>query len=38
VTFRIASIAIANDLALVTGNVGHFARVPDLRVENWLAD
>jgi tRNA(fMet)-specific endonuclease VapC len=34
---RIASIAIANDLALVSGNVRHFARVPGLRLENWLA-
>lgn len=34
---RIASIALARDLTLVTGNVKHFARVPELRVENWLA-
>lgn len=34
---RIASIALAHDLTLVTGNVRHFGRVPDLRVENWLA-
>lgn len=34
---RIASIALSNDLTLVTGNVRHFVRVPDLRVENWLA-
>ena len=33
---RIASIALSNDLTLVTGNVRHFSRVPDLRVENWL--
>lgn len=33
---RIASIALARDLTLVTGNVRHFERVPDLRVENWL--
>jgi len=33
---RIASIALARDLTLVTGNVRHFARIPDLRVENWL--
>ena len=33
---RIASIALANDLTLVTGKVRHFSRVPDLRVENWL--
>ena len=33
---HIASIAIARDLTLVTANARHFARVPDLRVENWL--
>lgn len=33
---RIASIALARDLTLVTGNVRHFERVPGLRVENWL--
>jgi predicted nucleic acid-binding protein len=33
---RIASIALVNGLTLVTGNVRHFARVPDLVVENWL--
>jgi tRNA(fMet)-specific endonuclease VapC len=35
---RIASIAIANELTLVSGNVRHFSRVPGLRLENWLAD
>lgn len=33
---RIASIVLAHDLTLVTGNERHFARVPDLRIENWL--
>jgi tRNA(fMet)-specific endonuclease VapC len=33
---RIAAIALARDLTLVTGNVRHFQRVPDLRIENWL--
>ena len=33
---RIASICLARDLTLVTGNVRHFDRVPGLRVENWL--
>jgi tRNA(fMet)-specific endonuclease VapC len=33
---RIASIALSEDLTLVTGNVRHFSRVPGLRVENWL--
>ncbi len=35
---RIASIALARDLTLVTGNTRHFARVSGLRVENWLAE
>jgi tRNA(fMet)-specific endonuclease VapC len=35
---RIASIVVSRDLTLVTGNVKHFARVPGLRVENWLAE
>jgi hypothetical protein len=34
---RIASIALANDLVLVTGNVRHFRRVPGLVIEDWLA-
>jgi tRNA(fMet)-specific endonuclease VapC len=33
---RIASIALSRDLVLVSGNVRHFARVPGLRVEDWL--
>ena len=33
---RIASIALDRDLTLVTANVRHFDRVPDLTVENWL--
>jgi tRNA(fMet)-specific endonuclease VapC len=35
---RIAAIALARDATLVTGNVRRFARIPDLRVENWLID
>ena len=34
---RIASIALSRDLTVVTGNVRHFARIPDLTVENWLS-
>ena len=34
---RIASIALANDVTLVSGNERHFRRVPMLRLENWLA-
>ncbi len=33
---RIASIALDRDLAVVTGNVRHFQKVPGLAVENWL--
>ncbi len=33
---EIASIAIANNLILVTNNVRHFERVPLLQFENWL--
>lgn len=33
---RIAAIALARDLTIVTGNVRHFQRVPGLAVENWL--
>ncbi|HSR22290.1 MAG TPA: hypothetical protein VLW53_01985 [Candidatus Eisenbacteria bacterium] len=34
---RIAAIALAHDLTLVTGNGRHFSRIPGLRVESWLA-
>lgn len=33
---RIASVALSRGLTLITGNVRHFSRVPDLSVENWL--
>jgi tRNA(fMet)-specific endonuclease VapC len=33
---EIASIAIANNLILITNNVRHFKRVPLLKFENWL--
>jgi tRNA(fMet)-specific endonuclease VapC len=32
----IASIALANELTIVTGDVRHFGRLPELTVENWL--
>jgi len=35
---RIAAIVLARDATLVTANVRHFARVPKLRVENWLCE
>ena len=31
----IASIALAHDLTVVSGNVGEFGRVPNLNVEDW---
>ncbi len=33
---EIASIAIAKDLILVTGNIRHFGGIEGLRLENWL--
>lgn len=33
----IAATALVHDLTLVTGNTRHFAGIPDLRMENWLA-
>ena len=33
---RIAAIALAHDLTLISGHVRHFARVPGLKVENWM--
>lgn len=32
----IAAHALSHDLTVVTDNVGHFADVPGLRVENWM--
>jgi tRNA(fMet)-specific endonuclease VapC len=32
----IASIALANELILVTANVNEFSRVQNLKIENWL--
>jgi tRNA(fMet)-specific endonuclease VapC len=33
----IAAIAQANRLIVVTSNIGEFARVPGLKVEDWMA-
>ena len=33
---RIGAIALTRGLTVVTGNVRHFQRIPDLTVENWL--
>ncbi|MEE8304208.1 MAG: type II toxin-antitoxin system VapC family toxin [Candidatus Tectomicrobia bacterium] len=35
---RIAAIALAHGLAVITGNVRHFQRIPGLSVENWLEE
>ena len=34
---QIAAIALQHRLTVVTGNVRHFAGIPGLKVENWLA-
>lgn len=34
---RIAAIALANEMTVVTANLRHFERVAGLVVENWLA-
>jgi tRNA(fMet)-specific endonuclease VapC len=34
---QIAAIALRHRLIVVTGNVRHFAGIPGLKVENWLA-
>ena len=33
---RIGAIALVRGLTVVTGNVRHFQRIPNLVVENWL--
>jgi predicted nucleic acid-binding protein len=33
---RIASITIQHELILITGNIKHFANIPDLNLENWI--
>ena len=35
---RIGAIALTRGLTVVTGNVRHFERIPDLSVENWLKE
>ena len=35
---QIASIAMANQLILITHNVKEFARVPKLKVEDWATE
>lgn len=33
----IGSSALAADMVMVTHNTRHFSRIPDLRIEDWLA-
>ncbi len=33
---KVASISLAHDVSLLTRNAVDFAKVPDLRFENWL--
>lgn len=33
---KIGAIALSRSMTVVTGNVRHFERVPNLAVENWL--
>jgi len=33
---QIASIALSRNMTLITGNIRHFKRVPNLKIENWL--
>ncbi len=32
----IAATALEEDLILVTGNTNHFARIPGIKIENWI--
>jgi tRNA(fMet)-specific endonuclease VapC len=34
----IASIAIENDLILVTNNTSHYSRIEDIKLQNWILD
>ncbi|MBN1299242.1 MAG: PIN domain-containing protein [Actinobacteria bacterium] len=36
IDLQIASIALANDLKLITGNLKHFKRIKTLEVEGWI--
>ncbi|MBZ0156965.1 MAG: type II toxin-antitoxin system VapC family toxin [Alphaproteobacteria bacterium] len=33
---RIVSIALCHGLTVITGNMRHFSKVPELAVENWM--
>jgi tRNA(fMet)-specific endonuclease VapC len=32
----IAATAIVNNCVLVSNNIKHFERIPDLNIENWI--
>lgn len=32
----IASVAVSNGITLVTNNVKHYKRIPNLKIENWV--
>lgn len=34
----IASVTLARGAVLVTGNLRHYGRIPDLRIEDWIRD
>lgn len=33
---RIAAVALQHDLTLITGNIKHFEKIPEIRMENWI--
>ncbi|MBI4652157.1 type II toxin-antitoxin system VapC family toxin [Candidatus Desantisbacteria bacterium] len=35
---QIASIAMSNNITLITGNIKHFERIENLKIDNWLKD
>lgn len=37
IDLMIATTSLVHDLTLVTHNTAHFARIPDLRLADWLA-
>jgi len=35
---QIAAFCLVNDMTLITNNVSHFSRIPELKWENWAAE
>lgn len=33
---RIGSIALTHQMTVITGNLKHFSKIPDLKLDNWL--